>query len=72
MCGVSDFIANCNCDLDGVPRQRFVISNDYLLSLGPGSMGARLLTSFNILTLALIPSTSASFCDSRDERTASE
>lgn len=30
------------------------------------------LTSFNIFTLAVMPSTSVSFCDSSDERTASE
>jgi len=33
---------------------------------------ACVLTSFSILTLALMPSTSASFCDSSDESTASE
>ena len=71
MCGVSDFIANRKCDLDGFLSVvcYFKLLNALIRS---GSIGKRLLTSFNILTLALIPSTSASFCDSRDERTASE
>lgn len=72
MCGVSDFIANCNCDLNGVSPSAVCYFERLPAFVGSGSMGARLLTSFNILTLALIPSTSASFCDSRDERTASE
>lgn len=77
VCCVANFIADSYCHLEpgdvGVsvwPRKRGWAGLSAPIRSAAG--GRELRTSFSIFTLAVIPSTSASFWDSSEERTASE